>query len=195
MAKESTGDGQLKLTPNTKGEFENDTPSWHCLYGKMISQWIWGYLGVVYFQSLVVQGHCSFHGTVHMAMAHPDLQHRCEGYRDLLRKVHGAQELRILAFLLEELAGVFREHSPALQPPPVYEGVNDHEYYLRGNLSWLMSNLCPEEGYDQHRVQQLFESCCCAFKLVKEAIYQAGASGVSRRGSHKMSRDVTIFRV
>ena len=116
-------------------------------------------------------------------MAHLELKHRCEGYRDLLIMVRRdrewrslrTQELRSLLFLLEELAGAFREHSReqsrALRTP-VYEGQIDHEYHW----SRLINKLRPEVGYDydQHRVEQLFESCCCALGLVKEFLDQAG---------------------
>lgn len=131
-----------------------------------------------------------------MAMAHLELKRRCEGYRDLLIMVRRdrewrslrTQELRSLLFLLEELAGAFREHSreqsPALRTP-VYEGQIDHEYHW----SRLINKLRPEVGYDydQHRVEQLFESCCCALGLVKEFLDQEESTITTSSATHTES--------
>ena len=123
-------------------------------------------------------------------------------FRDLLKRALGARDLRILHLSLLELKKSLEEQNPNLQEP-VQEGHFNHAAALELYLSRLTSNLEGEGGYDRHRVELLFESCCYALGLVEEALDQAGGvvwvSGVrriqSRAGSHKMSQDVTIFTI
>ena len=118
-------------------------------------------------------------------------------FRDLLKRALGARDLRILHLSLLELKKSLEEQNPNLQEP-VQEGHFNHEAALEFHLSRLTNILEGEGGYDRHRVELLFESCCCTLGLVEEALDQAGGvvwvSGVRRiqAGSHKMSQDVTI---
>ncbi|CAL1138559.1 unnamed protein product [Cladocopium goreaui] len=93
-------------------------------------------------------------------------------FRDLLKRALGARDLRILHLSLLELKKSLEEQNPNLQEP-VQEGHFNHEAALEFHLSRLTNILEGEGGYDRHRVELLFESCCCTLGLVEEALDQA----------------------
>eukprot|EP00435_Cladocopium_sp_Y103_P011061 s748_g2.t2 len=106
--------------------------------------------------------------------------------KGLLERALRANELKILQFLLEEVRGILITEHPLLHTPE-REGHFDHDAAWKHHFRLLLLNLCPEEGYDQHRVEQLLKTCCCALGLVEEALYQEATTSTPSRATNMES--------